>query len=144
MRLIVERSANKLDMHSFAHRNGIRTLKIYGISMYENPSGAAFIDRLMAMKTAPFAHFAALGTWSDGKVCDACGEHTYCYIPPLLVEWKRSTNVIGDFSWNGPFGELFIVKEQVAESLRTMQFECKYYSVEFVPPKRKIKTKCVP
>ena len=108
--------------------------------MYNDPT----IDQLVAMKSARFAHFSALGTWSDGKECKICGAHTYEYIPPLLVRWEPSTEIIGDFSWDGPFGYLFIVKDHVAKFLRAMIFGCDFYSVEYVPPKQKRKIKCCP
>lgn len=109
--------------------------------MYEKPT----VDGLMAMKSVPFAHFSALGTWvSKREPCEACGWHWQDYGPPLLVKWEPSTDVIGDFSWDGPFGYVFIVQQHVAEVFRTMPFECDCLDVEFVPPAARSGANCVP
>lgn len=105
--------------------------------MYESPT----IDRLMAMKSVEYAHFSAVGTWvAKRKPCITCGWHWQDYGPPLQVQWEQSGEVIGDFSWDGPFGYIFVVKEHVAESLRAMQFDCRFLPVEYVKPKRKRNT----
>lgn len=109
--------------------------------MYENPTA----DRLVRMKSVAFAHFSALGTWADERVpCKICGWHWQTIVPPLLVQWEPSTDVIGDFSWDGPFGYTFVVKESVAESLRAMHFECDFLPVSFMSPERKRNARCVP
>lgn len=92
---MAQRVAEQIHHAGSASRGyGTQHLKIYRIGMYEDPT----TDRLMAMKSVDFAHFAALGTWSEGSVCKVCDAHTSDYIPPLLVQWERSTDVIGDFS----------------------------------------------
>jgi hypothetical protein len=115
-------------------------MKIYRIGMYENPT----TERLMAMKSVAFAHFSAVGTWSDGEICDACTADTSHRIPPLLMKWEPSTDAIGDFSWDGPFGSVFAVKEHVGQFLRAKRFECQFLPVNYVRPKRNGRWKCVP
>lgn len=104
---------------------------MYRIGMYANPT----TDRLMTMKSVAYAHFSVLGTWvSDRAPCEACGWHWQHYGTPLLVQWEPSTDVIGDFSWDGPFGYTFVVKDEVAQRLRSFGFGCKFLPVEYVAP----------
>lgn len=114
-------------------------MKIYRIGMYENPT----TESLMAMKSIAFAHFSALGTWSEGEVCGVCGLHTYDIVAPLLVRWERSSSAAGDFSWDGLFGYMFIVRERVVEFFRARQMECEFLTVEYVPPERRAGAACV-
>jgi len=108
-------------------------LKIFLLGMYENPTS----DRLIGMKSAPFTHFSAVGTWANEKEpCQTCNWHWQRIVSPLVVQWEPSTDLIGDFSWDGPFGHTFVVKESVAERLKTTQFECSFYPVEYVKPER--------
>jgi hypothetical protein len=103
--------------------------------MYENPT----TERLMVMKAAAFAYFSAIGTWASiREPCKACGWHWQVYSPPLLMQWERSTDLIGDFSWDGPFGYLYVVRENVATKLHEMQFDCSFLPTEYVPLKRKL------
>jgi hypothetical protein len=105
--------------------------------MYENPTA----DRLVAIKSVPFAHFSVLGTWADEREpCKVCGWHWQTLVAPLLLQWEPSTDVIGDFSWDGPFGYTFVVKAHVAHALKAIQFECYFHPVEYVKPERKRKT----
>jgi hypothetical protein len=109
--------------------------------MYENPT----TEVLAGMKSVAYAHFSALGTWvSQREPCEACKWHWQRLGPPLLVKWQPSTEVIGDFSWDGPLGYTFVVKENVAKSLRAMRFECDFLPVEYVEPELLGKSKCVP
>jgi hypothetical protein len=113
-------------------------MKIYYISMYESPR----VEHLATMRSVPYAHFSALGTWvSQRDPCNACGWHWQDYGEPLLVQWEPSTDAIGDFSWDGPFGYLFLVKEHVAEFLRVNHYKCNFLSVEYVAPEGKGKAK---
>ena len=92
-----------------------------------------------------FAHFAAVGTWvDDGSRCDACDWHGSALVEPLLVQWEPSSEVIGDFSWDGPFGLLFVVTGPVAEFLRDNGFPCDLLTVDYVPPESRRKTRLVP
>jgi len=117
-------------------------MNIYLTGMYENPT----TDKLMQMKSVSYAHFSALGTWMYiRKPCEVCEWHWQACVPPLLVQWEPSSDVIGDLSWDGPFGHIFLVKERVADWLRDNRFECEFYDVKYVPPEKKPKrTKCVP
>jgi hypothetical protein len=112
-------------------------VKIYLIGMFENPTA----ERLSQLKTASFAHFAAVGTWvSEREVCDSCDWHWQRIRDPLLVQWEPSTDRIGDFSWDGPFGYVFVVKVSVAEKLAELGIECTFLPVNVVRPKRKRNT----
>jgi len=112
-------------------------LKIYYIGMYENPT----TERLAAMKTVAYAHFSVVGTWAYRREpCNVCGYYWQEIVPPLLVQWEPSTHVIGDFSWDGPFGDKFVVKNHVSDALNAMQFECGFLPVEYVEPERKRNT----
>jgi hypothetical protein len=109
-------------------------VKIYRIGMYANPN----VERLAAMKTAPFAHFSAVGTWAYRREpCQVCTYYWQTKVPPLLVQWEPSSAEIGDFSWDGPFGLSFIVKNRVAKALKALRFECRFLPVEYVKPKRR-------
>ena len=112
-------------------------MKIYRIGMYKNPTA----DRLVGIKTVAYAHFSAVGTWAhERESCKVCGWHWQKIIPPLLVQWEPSTVVIGDFSWDGPFGYTFIVRNHVAEALKAMQIECDFFRSEYVSPELKLNT----
>ena len=114
-------------------------MKIYRIGMYENPT----VDGLMSMKAVEFAHFSAVGTWTGGGTCDFCGQHSSDIVAPLLVQWERSTTTIGDFSWDGPFGYMFAVRESVFEFFHKAQIECEFLPVKYVPPERRTHAQCV-
>lgn len=105
--------------------------------MYENPTAAP----LTGIREVAYAHFSVVGTWANEREsCRVCGWHWQTIIPPLLVQWEPSTDVIGDFSWDGPFGYTFIVKNQVAEALKAIQIECEFFRAEHVSPERKRNT----
>ncbi len=110
-------------------------MKIYRIGMFMNPTA----DQIVRIKEVAFAHFSAVGTWVDERApCKACGWHWQTIVSPLRVQWEPSTDKIGDFSWDGPFGYTFIVKSDIAEALKAMQMECDFFPVEFVPPEPNI------
>jgi hypothetical protein len=116
-------------------------LTIYLLGMYESPT----TDWLMNMKMVAYAHFAAVGTWvSKRSPCEVCGWHWQEYGPPLQIQWERSTDVVGDFSWDGPFGYLYLVKEAIADSLSTMKFKCRFLPVKVVPPAKRSRARLVP
>jgi hypothetical protein len=115
-------------------------VRIYRIGMYENPT----TDGLLAMKSVAYAYFSVLGKWvSKRDPCNACGWHWQELGPPLLIGWEPSADVLGDFSWNGPFGYTFLVKEHAAARLRDMQVACDYFPVEYTAPIRAGSAKCV-
>lgn len=88
-----------------------------------------------------FAYFAAIGTWKDLRdPCAACGWHWQTLGPPLVVQWEPSSTVVGDFSWDGPTGYTFIVRDHVAEELRRLKFECSFSPVTYERPERKRNT----
>jgi hypothetical protein len=86
------------------------------------------------MATAPYAHFSVLGTWYPvpGTVCAACGSHNQILVEPLVVKWEPSSNVVGDFSWDGPFGYVFIIRENVETFLRSHKCDVACASVKYV------------
>jgi hypothetical protein len=92
-----------------------------------------------------FACFSAVGTWIDEREeCEACGWHWQRIAPPLLVQWAPSSDVIGDFSWDGPFGYVFVVKHRVVRFMKANGFGARFLPVKVVPPTSKRKTKIVP
>lgn len=108
-------------------------MNIYCIGMYGNPS----VEWLAELASAEFAHFSALGTWSYRREpCKTCTYFWQEVVPPLLVQWEPSSEQIGVFSWDGPFGNKFIVKRHVAETMISFQFGCKFSPVEFIKPDR--------
>lgn len=116
-------------------------MKIFLLGMYENPTA----DRLAEMKMAAFAHFSVVGTWANEREpCNACHWHWQTLVPPLVVQWEPSADHVGDFSWDGPFGQTFVVKEDVAEHLKAMQFQCIFFPVTYVEPERKRRTVSFP
>lgn len=119
-------------------------MTIYRISMYAKATAAQLVA--IDIDVASFAHFSALGTWSKSKgLCPGCQASSQDYIEPLLVQWEPSSDVIGDFSWDGPYGYLSIVTEPVAGFLRQHAFECMFLDVEYVAPEKpRGRSKCVP
>ncbi|MEI8296192.1 MAG: hypothetical protein WCG04_06695 [Alphaproteobacteria bacterium] len=111
-------------------------MKIYRIGMYENPT----TDKILSMPDIRYANFSALGKWvQQKKPCTTCGWHWQDYGPPLLIEWDNPRKTIGDFSWDGPFGYLFVVKEHVSKALREMEFPCSFYKTKTTHKKSKTK-----
>ena len=93
------------------------------------------------MKSIDFACFSALGTWaSQREPCSSCGWHWEIKVPPLLVQWERSNEIIGDFSWDGPFGYTCIVKREVADMIRASQQTCRFMPIDFLKPDHKRNT----
>lgn len=116
-------------------------MKLYRIGMFDKLS----LEEFVGMKTAPFASFKAVGTWRDEREpCRACGWHWQGVAPPLLVEWEPSSDIIGDFSWDGPFGYVFVVQDRVVKFLKATAFGCPFLPVEVVRPSSKRKDRIVP
>ncbi len=115
-------------------------MNIYLIGKYENPT----VDSVAAEKS-PFADFSAVGTWvDDGSRCDACGWHGQSLCEPLLVQWEAGRNKIGDFSWDGPFGYMSIVTNDVAMFFREHNYDCVFRTVEYVAPEPSVSSVKVP
>ena len=119
-------------------------MKIYCIAMHDKATTDDLLESSDVLDS--FAHFSALGTWSKGKgICKTCGSSSQDYIEPLLVQWEPSSDVIGGFSWNGPWGYLFVVTESVVTFFRQHKFECSFLDVEYVEPDKFGKRwKCAP
>ncbi len=112
-------------------------MKIYSIGMYESPS----VETLAGMTSVEFAHFSVLGTWTYRREpCKSCDYYWQEIAPPLLVRWEPSTDRMGDFSWDGPFGSTFVITSQVAAGLKKMGFGCTFGPVRVVKPARKRRT----
>lgn len=93
-------------------------------------------ERITAPGAPRFAFFAAVGTWSPStaKLCKTCGDPGQNLVEPLLVEWEPSSDVIGDFSWDGPFGYVFIAKRPVAEFMKRNRFGYDCLRVDYPKP----------
>ncbi len=112
-------------------------MKIYCIGVDKASLAAEEVRR----SDVRFAFFSAVGTWTNEREpCEVCGWHWQKKVPPLLVQWEPSSDVIGDFSWDGPYGYSFVVKEPVAAALAAMGFECQFFPVEYVKPERAART----
>lgn len=112
-------------------------MKIYYIGMYENPT----VDRLAAITSVEFAHFSSMGTWAyRQEPCKKCDYYWQELVPPLLVQWEPSSERIGDFSWDGPFGFTFVVRKNVADAFVSLGLECRFAPVVVVRPERKRNT----
>jgi hypothetical protein len=59
---------------------------------------------------------------------------------PVDSEWEPSTTTIGDFSWDGPFGYMFIVREDIVDFFHANKIECEFRSVEYAMPRKKRRT----
>ena len=81
-----------------------------------------------------FAGFGQRGTWSPGKLCEACGRGTQRLVEPLLVEWEAGSTNVGDFSW---CSYTFAVVAGVRAFLRKEEYGCRFGAVEVVKPKLK-------
>lgn len=117
-------------------------MNIYCIAMHDKANTDELIESSVL---GLFAHFSALGTWvgSDG-LCDHCQNHSKNYAEPLLVQWEPSTDVIGDFSWDGPWGYVFVATQPVVEFFQQHGFECNFLGVEYVEPEVSKRYKGVP
>ncbi len=108
-------------------------MKIYRLGMHEN----ATTQKLLDLPPAAFAHFAAVGTWkSQREPCNSCGWGRETIVPPLVVQWEPSSKVIGDFSWDGPFGLTPIVRDSAAAVLSAPEFCCQLHPVVYIKPDR--------
>jgi hypothetical protein len=122
-------------------------MNIYLLSMYEDPMGGQLTDRLMAMKSAPFPHFSVLGTWSPqmAECFRACASHNERLVEPLVVRWEQSIDVVGDFSWDGPFGYVFILKDNVADFMQGFGARFDLLNVEVLPrTTNSTRANCIP
>jgi len=117
-------------------------MNIYCLGLNESLMSA---DKIRASDIR-FAYFSALGTWSKGKgLCKSCQASGQDYIEPLLVQWEPSSDVIGDFSWDGPYGYTFVITEPIVDFFRHHNFVCKFLNVEYVEPEKSVmRWKCVP
>jgi hypothetical protein len=107
-------------------------MKFYLIGMYQNPT----VDSVMA-HPKDYAHFSGIGTWiDDGSKCDDCGWHGQSLSEPLLLEWEKGSDNIGDFSWEGPFGYLTVVTKKQANWLKKQKFGCRFLRVQVVEPEK--------
>ena len=109
-------------------------MNVYLMRMYATPN----VDDLSTITRARYAHFSAVGTWwpIPANVCAACNSHDQRLVEPLLLQWEPSAHVIGDFSWDGPFGFLCVAQPHVVSFFRDEQFEFAANTVEFVTPRR--------
>jgi len=81
--------------------------------------------------TSEYARFSHVGTWTDDRVCDACGEPTSRLVEPLQVEWDEGADRIGDFSWCGYH---CVVLDTVKAFLEENAFEARFGRTEVIPP----------
>lgn len=85
-----------------------------------------------------WAQFSAVGTWNaERRLCEVCGWPWEELVPPLLIQWESSTETIGNFSWDGPFGYQCVVTEDTSESLARMIDGIEYADVVVLEPDRK-------
>jgi len=115
-------------------------MKIYCLGLPEDTN--QLIEKLVREKTTAYAHFSAVGTWASIRdECAECKWHWQTRVPPMVVQWERSSTNIGDFSYNGPLGEYeFAVTERVAECLHDMGCMCSFHPVEYIQPETKRNT----
>lgn len=78
-----------------------------------------------------FARFTHVGTWSEGELCDGCGQCTQELIEPLQIEWDPGTDRIGDFSW---CGYTAVVRNEARSFLEEGEYPCRFGRVEVVAP----------
>lgn len=105
-------------------------MNIFMIGKHEDPT----TDNVTAAKS-PFTDFSAVGTWvDDGSRCDICGWHGQALREPLLVRWETGGDQAGDFSWDGPFGYLSLVREHVAKFFADYNYGCEFNSVVYIAP----------
>ena len=92
-------------------------------------------------KFAGFASFSHVGTWTDGKICDACGQGTSRLTEPLLIEWDPGSDRIGDFSW---CGYSFVVPPGVVTYFEQNSLACSFGRTQVIKPTEKTKLPRVP
>lgn len=98
----------------------------------------------VAANEAQFADFSAVGTWvNDGSRCEVCGWHGQSLREPLLVQWDAGSDVVGDFSWDGPFGYVNLVRENVSRFFQEYNYSCSLHSVEYVASERPCSSPCI-
>jgi len=117
-------------------------MRIHRLAMHDKANTDELIESGIL---GQFAHFSALGTWvGPAGLCDHCQNHSKDYAEPLLVQWEPSTDVIGDFSWDGPWGYLFLGTEPVVEFFQQHGLDCSFLGVEYVKPEASKRYKGVP
>jgi hypothetical protein len=77
-------------------------------------------------RPAEFARFSSVGSWSDDRVCNVCGEPAARLIEPLQIEWDEGTDRIGDFSWGGYH---CVVLDAVRSFLESQAFDVTFGNV---------------
>jgi hypothetical protein len=92
-------------------------------------------------RPADFACFSHVGTWTPGRVCEACGQSTAELIEPLQIKWNEGTERIGDFSW---CGYTCIVTNKARRVLVDSGFESEFGRVEVMLPTKRAKMPRVP
>jgi hypothetical protein len=78
-----------------------------------------------------YASFTHTGTWVDDRLCNSCGRASSRLAEPLLVEWDKGSNRVGDFSY---CGYTVIATKCVRDFLIEHTFEFEYRYVEVVRP----------
>ena len=73
-----------------------------------------------------YLSFSHVGTWTKGKLCEGCGQPSSKLVSPLIIEWDKGENDIGDFSW---CGYTCIVKENVFELFFNENIDCEFGDV---------------
>lgn len=70
-----------------------------------------------------FARAFTLGTWEpkDAKLCQECGHGTEKRVPPLIIEWQDSTDLVGDFTFPGMDDEM-VVTDRIRRELLSQKF----------------------
>ena len=94
------------------------------------------------MKPSVFAQFAAVGAWTDGSICESCGELIGGErAEPLQTEWEDGTDRIGSFSWSS---YTCAVTDDVRQFLVERGVDCLFGRVEVMRPTRKTRRLRVP
>jgi len=83
-----------------------------------------------------YARYSHVGTWTNGRLCKACGQPTSKLVEPLKVEWEVGDNEIGDFSW---CGYTTIIGSEVKSFLELEMYNCHFGKVEIIEQKSKKK-----
>src|SRR4051794_24404018 len=79
-----------------------------------------------------FAHALMSGTYEQLPRCPKCKLAGRRRVPPLVIEWDRGSNVIGDFTWPAGLGEL-VVTDRVRTCIESNRFSgVRFEGVEMV------------
>lgn len=87
------------------------------------------------------ARFSHVGTWTSGKLCEACGQPTSKLVQPLLVEWEPDSDQVCHFSW---CSYIAIAMTSLAEQLMERGIEWELGRISYVKPESKTDKKRVP